>query len=242
MRGSSSAGACLGVFALASVVSCSSSSAPATAACTTTPDTSDDGGTDVNPDGVAYPTGCYGHTARSGSTPGSILQNLKFQGYLNGDSTQPLTTISLADYYDPCTKRYKLIHLSVAAIWCTACSGETDDFVAAKSSFDAQQIVVLQALTEGAVEGTPATVSDLNYWISTHKSNFTEMLDPGDQNFAGFFNEAALPWNADVDPRTMEILDSSEGYSGSVQGVVQGGLNAVMGSPMYPIPSSAMCP
>jgi len=243
MRGSSSSGACLGVFALASVVACSSGSSPATgAACTTNPDTTDDGGTDVNPDGVAYPTGCYGHTARSGSTPGSVLQNFKFQGYLNGDTTQPLTTISLADYYDPCNKRYKLIHLSAAAIWCVACSGETDDFVAAKSSLDAQQIVVLQALDEGAVEGTPATVSDLDYWISSHKSNFTEMLDPGDQNFAGFFNLAGLPWNADVDPRTMEILDSSEGYSGSVQGEVQGGLNAVMSSPMYPVPSSAMCP
>jgi len=235
--------ATLSVFALASVVACSSASAPAAgAACNTSADTGDDAGTETNPDGVAYPTGCYGHTARTGTTPGSVLQNFKFQGYLNGDATQPLTTISLADYYDPCNKRYKLIHLSVAAVWCVPCNGETNDIVAAKASLDAQQIVVLQALDQGPVEGTPSTVSDLNYWISNHKSNFTEMLDPDDKNYAGFFNAASIPWNADVDPRTMELLDSSEGYSGSVQGEVQGGLDAVMTSPMYPIPSSAMCP
>src|SRR5258708_4882429 len=107
-------------------------------------------GHDANPDGVAYPTpaGGYGRTPRSGSTAGSILQNFKFRGYLGGDNTKPLTTISLADYYDPCNKHYKLIHLSVAAVWCVPCQDETDAFVAAKASLDSQQVLVLQALDD----------------------------------------------------------------------------------------------
>jgi hypothetical protein len=227
-------------FLLASVVACSSGSSPAV----NDEGGAGDGGTELNPDGVPYPSpaGGYGHTARMGSTPGSVIQDFQFQGYLNGDDTQPLGTISLASYYDPCNKRYKLIHLSVAAVWCVPCNEETTDFVAAKASLDSQQIVVLQALDQGAVEGTAATVSDLQYWINEHMSNFTEMLDPNDANFAGFFNSASVPWNADVDPRTMELVDSSVGYSGSVQSEVQAGLSAVAGTPMYPIPASAMCP
>ncbi len=230
----------LGTFVLVALVACSSNSP----AASDEGGAGDDGGTAVNPEGVPYPSpaGGYGHTARMGSTPGSVIQNFQFQGYLNGDDTQPLTTISLADYYDPCNKRYKLIHLSVAAVWCVPCNEETTDFVAAKTSLDSQQIVVLQALDEGAVEGTAATVSDLQYWINEHMSNFTEMLDPDDKNFAGFFNAASVPWNADVDPRTMELLDSSVGYSGSVQSEVQGGLTDIAAAPMYPIPASAMCP
>ena len=156
--------------------------------------------------------------------------------------TQPLATISLADYYDPCNKRYKLIHLSVAGLWCQPCNEETSDIVAAQASLAMQQVVVLQALNDGAVEGTPATVSDLQYWIMQHQSDFTEMLDPGLQNLAGFFNPASIPWNADIDPRTMEILDESTGYDGSVQNEIQPGLVAIGSAPLYPIPASVSCP
>lgn len=208
-------------------------------------DGGEDAGTATNPDGVPYPDppGGYGRTARSGSTPGSVIQNFKFLGYpsLPGDGTYPatLSTISLANYYDPCNKRYKMIHLSVAAVWCVPCNEETDAIVAAKSQLDAEQVVVLQALDDGPTEGTPATQTDLDNWIQNHKSNFAEMLDPGLQNLGGFFNAAAVPWNCDIDPRTMEILDSSEGWSGSVSSEIT--TSVVPAQPSYPIPSSADC-
>ena len=232
----------LGLLLALLACACGSSGSPAASG---EGDAGDDGGTDLNPDGVPYPSpaGGYGHTPRSGSTPGSIIQNFQFQGYLNGDDTQPLTTISLANYYDPCNKRYKLIHLSVAAVWCVPCNEETTDLVAAQASLESQQIVVLQALDQGAVEGTAATVSDLQYWINEHMSNFTEMLDPGLHNFGGFFNAAAIPWNADVDPRTMELLDSSDGYSGSAQLEVEQGLSDIAKPTpsVYPISPAANC-
>lgn len=240
--------AALVLVSVASVAACSSNSDgdnTGTGTCTAPGNSDSDAGTDVNPDGVAYPVppapACYGRTARTGSTPGSIIANFKFQGYVNGDVSQGLTTISLADYYDPCNKRYKMIHLSVAAVWCVPCGQETDAFVAAQSSLASQGIVVLQALDDGPSEGMPATVSDLQYWIMQHNSNFTEMLDPGLTNFGGFFDAASVPWNADLDPRTMELLDSSEGFSGSAQSEVQSGLSAMPATPSYPIPASAGC-
>ena len=41
--------------------------------------------------------------------------------------------------------------------------------------------------------------------------------------------------------RTMELLDSSTGYSGSAQGEVQAGLDALPSTPSYPLPSSVQC-
>ncbi len=198
------------------------------------------GGNGVNPDGVAYPSPAagYGRSARNGSTPGSVMANFKFQGYLDGDASKGLTTISLADYYDPCNKRYKLIHLTVGAVWCQPCFQETDALVASESSLAAQHVLVLQALDDGPVAGTPATPGDLDYWTKSHKSNFTEMLDPGLQNLSGFFNAASVPWNADLDPRTMEILDASGGWTGSVAAEIS--LSVVPAAPSFALPVS--CP
>ncbi len=196
-------------------------------------------GHDSNPDGVPYPSpaGGYGHTPRTGNTPGSVIANFKFLGYPGGTVVaDPMPTISLADYYDPCQKRYKLIHLSVAAVWCVPCNDETSAIVAAKSQLDSEGVVVLQALDDGPVEGTPATESDLKYWINNHNSNFTEMLDPGLKNLAGFFNAAAIPWNADIDPRTMEMLDSSDGWSGSVSTEID--TSVLPAQPGYPLGTS----
>ena len=191
----------------------------------------------VNPDGVTYPApaGGYGHNARKGKTPGSIIQNFKFFGYPGADESKGLQTIELADYYDPCGKRLKLLHLSVAAVWCEPCNEETVALVAAKAQLDAQKVVLVQALSDGPTKNVPATTGDLKFWINENKSNFTEMLDPNLANFGVFFDAAAVPWNADVDPRTMEILDDGTGYAGNATSELQPGLAAAAQPPDYPL-------
>ncbi len=190
-------------------------------------------GHDVNPDGVAYPAGPYGHDARRGSTPGSVIQNFKFQGYPGADPSQGLQAISLADYYDPCNKRLKLLHLNVAGVWCTSCNQETDAIVAGKSQLDAARVVVLQAIDDGKSPGVPATQSDLDFWISRHKSNFTSMLDPGLNDLGGFFpNPSSIPWNFDIDPRTMEIVSAAV----AIQTDLTAGLSSIPAAPSYPVP------
>ncbi|HEY1692876.1 MAG TPA: hypothetical protein VGG39_11985 [Polyangiaceae bacterium] len=239
-RGTLAAGIATGIatvgLALASITACGSAPPDATTAVT---------GSATNPDGVPYPSPAsgYGRTARSGSTPGSVIQNFAFVGYpaLTGNGAVPSSpsTISLADYYDPCGKRTKMIHLSVAGVWCEACNEETDAVVAANAQLVAQGIVVLQALDDGPTEGVPATLGDLGHWVENHGSNFPEMLDPGLQNLGGFFPAAAIPWNADIDPRTMEIVDSNEGWSGDVAGAIT--TSVLPADPSYPIPASANC-
>jgi hypothetical protein len=203
------------------------------------------GGNDTNPYGVAYPSPAsgYGHTPRTGSTPGSIIQNFKFLGYptLAGDGTYPasLSTISLADYYDPCAKKYKLIHLSMSSVWCVPCNQETDAIVGAMSQLAGEQIVVLGAIDEGPTQGIGATVTNLQFWVQEHKSNFPTMLDPEAANLNEFFNAAAIPWNADIDPRTMELVNSVDGYNGSITSEIS--LSNLPTNPGYPIPSTVQC-
>jgi len=55
------------------------------------------------PENVPYPNPPegYGSGKRNGATPGSVMRNFKFLGYLNADKSKGLQTIALADYYDP---------------------------------------------------------------------------------------------------------------------------------------------
>lgn len=204
-------------------------------------------GHDQNPYGIAYPaapSAGYGHAVRSGANAGSVIQNFKFRGFVDGvvpAGGQP-RVVSLADYYDPCSKAYKVIRLSAAAVWCGACGAETDAYVAAKSDLAAKGVVVLQFLFEGPAMGAPATPSMLAGWIGEHGSNFTELLDPelSDPDLGGFFQENAIPWNTDLDARTMEILTSTEGFGGSVDAEVATALSDVASPPRYAV--DAKCP
>ncbi len=184
--------------------------------------TGPDTGPANNPYGVAYPTQHIGYKARRGTAAGDVIANYRFRGYKQIDPTQPVTTgtlgqVQMADFFDPQMKQFKVIHLVVASYWCPPCNQETDDTVALTADLLKEGIVIVQALNDGPTQGVGATQADLDKWIGKHKSNFTEMLDPGQQNLGQFFDAAAVPWNANIDARTMEILESGTGYSGDVK-------------------------
>jgi len=65
------------------------------------------------------------------------------------------------------------------------------------------------------------------------------MLDPGLTNpdLGGFFQASAIPWNCDLDPRTMEIIDESTGWAGDVDTELEPGLTSLPVVPGYPIPA-----
>jgi hypothetical protein len=225
----------MALLSLSSVLACSSQSDTPGAGDAAAP--ASDAAPALNPDGVPYPSNAGGHSARAGTTPGSVIQNFKFQGYPNADKSMGLQTIALADYYDPCGKRSKLLHLTVAGAWCVPCGQETDALVAAKAQLASERVTVIQALGDGPTEGVTATVTDLDNWTAKHGSNFTEMLDPNLANLGAFFNAAAVPWNGDIDPRTMEIIHESTGWPGDLATDLQPSLTALPTVPSYPIPA-----
>ncbi|MGD0673894.1 MAG: hypothetical protein ABSC94_00655 [Polyangiaceae bacterium] len=195
-------------------------------------------GHDTNPDGITYPTVGLGRNSRSGTTPGSVMPNYRFLGYPNSDESMGLQTVAFADYYDPCMKRYKLIHVTVASVWCTPCNEETDALAAGTAQLAAEGAVVFQVLNDGPSVGTPATAADLRYWIALHQTTFTEALDPMLANLGSLVDAASVPWNCDIDPRTMEILDQSNGWTGDITTELAPGFQALPATPSYPPPAA----
>lgn len=199
------------------LAACSSDDPPATGAGTTSSSSGDQGGVtgegvgsaasapDKNAKGDAYPTGDVG------VLPGKIIQNFKFVGYKDAAVTGGLKPISLAEFYDPTGETVRMIHIQAAGSWCSACRGETKALVPIKKDLDDRKVIWLVALAEGATGGSASTQKDLDLWIKDFDSPFTHLLDPNRKNLGVFFGAAALPWNADIDAKTMKIISSDTG-------------------------------
>lgn len=171
---------------------------------------------DVNPQGKAYPSGPYG-TAKRGAptskTRGDTIQNYRFLGYPKSATSEGLKTVALVDYFNPdgANGNLKLIHVQAAGTWCVYCRNEQDMVTPKMAEIEGKGVVWLTAVVEGTKAGNPAEMTDIDQWVSRHKTTNTVVIDSGNKNLGVFFRQAALPWNAWVDARTMEILSYQEG-------------------------------
>jgi hypothetical protein len=188
-----------------------------------------------NPDGVPYPTDNIGTTARAGKLPGKRIENLSFQGYLNSDRAAGLKVISMADFFDPGAKRYKLIAIQAAATWCTICMAETRDTVALQPEYSQKGVVFLQTIINGPTNGFGPSLLDVEGWMDKHGTNFTVLIDVRGKRSIPL-GAQAVPWNARIDPRTMEILDQGTGIPRNLAEYIDEGLNFVAkAKPSYPL-------
>lgn len=202
----------------------------ATPGCSSKQGTSDTGGggisgtpqnQDADGGGVVYPTAHLGTSQRGlnqgvpETIPGSVIPNYKFLGYPDSDMSKGLQTVSLSDYYDPTASKHKLLHIIAAAEWCGPCNSETSAILTALTTpatdYQAQGVVYLEALVEGNAENVGATQMDLNAWIGKEHTTFAEVLDPEASELGEFFQAAAVPFNADIDVRDMEVLQAGVG-------------------------------
>jgi len=205
---------------------------------------------DQNAFGVCYPTADIGTGARSSfgsnGTPGQRIANFAFTGYQAVDTSLVQSgspsAVHLARFYNPSLDAIpnliggvpvKLIHLTVAAVWCGPCNEETD-FISggnwtgtnpAGVSFAKELaplgVIFVQALSDGPVVGTGATLTDLDAWIHHHQSDFTELLDPNVENLGVFFDGASVPFNMNIDARSMEILSSETGFDTTMDDTIE---------------------
>lgn len=213
---------------VAALAACSSSSTPSTPTNSTPQDpgvTGDGVGSaatapDSNPDGVAYPTDNIGTTARAGNHAGNRIANYKFLGYKNGDKTGGLVPVSLAQYYDPTGAKYKLIHIQASGSWCPHCEKEIEAATPVAADLTSRKVVWLVSLAEGPTPGTASDQTDLDNWVQKFKAPFTHVLDPANKNLGPFYDAAALPWNANISAKTMEILSSTEGANETSDGIL----------------------
>ena len=117
----------------------------------------------------------------------------------------------MATLFDPTGSTYKLIHIQASGTWCVYCQEETKTIVPMRQTLADRKVAWIISLAEGPTPGTPATSEDLDRWVSQFKAPYTQFLDPANRNFGPFYDAGALPWNANVNAKTMEILSSGVG-------------------------------
>lgn len=230
---------------------CSSGPPPDPGVAKPTPAAGSCAATEQNPYQACYPTDDIGTQARTGPSgiAGNRIANFAFTGYPWTDVTKQVTTgststVRLADYFDPKGQiqingitGIKIIHITVAAVWCGPCNEETDYIAGNQTNTPAAPnpgfaaelapsgVVFLQALSDGPLVGHGATLTNLNDWINYHTSDFTSMLDPGVANLGVFFDAAAVPFNANIDARSMEILSTEVGFNTAMDTDIKSWLN-----------------
>ena len=182
-----------------------------------------------NPDGIAYPTDFLGAIARRGTTRGERIPNFAFRGYLSGDRTK-LETRSLADFYDPGTKRYKLIHVIAVAYWCSICRGETKEIAPLQAKLRSDGVVQLAVMINGASNGIGPSLAELEDWHTSYNPSYDLAFDVRGTQLAAM-RFSGVPWNALIDPRTMELLTSTEGAPQNVASYIDAGLAFVTSAP-----------
>jgi len=173
------------------------------------------GGTGGSPTGnCTYPPGPYG------TSVGKIVDpNLSWQGYVEGAATA--TTISIQDYFDCDGKRgINALFVSQAALWCGACQSEAAELNGHMAGgWTAKGIDVLVLVIEDKM-GNPAQLKHAEAWKNTYKANgWSAAADPK-FSFKGPGSNG-LPLGVIIDPRTMKIIDKSEGYDPTNTTLVQ---------------------
>jgi len=161
--------------------------------------------------GVAYPTGPYGHDV------GTIIQNFRFTGMVNPMEANyvadenTLSTVSLADYYNPDNNPDRPIAMLVnaSALWCSFCQEEAKQSVANYAYWRTRGVVFVTAIFQDD-EGQPSMLEDIEYWSNKYKLEYPVVLDPK-LTLGVFFDASAAPFNMIIDTRTMEIVVADEG-------------------------------
>jgi thiol-disulfide isomerase/thioredoxin len=162
----------------------------------------------TNSYGLSYPT------SDIGTGINQRIKNFRFLGYPAGDNSA-LKTIALSDFYDPDQKHadgpIKLLHIQAAGYWCVYCQKEADELGPITDELRAKGVVWLTTVAEGKTSGVDSTLADLDKWFGKHLPKNPTVLDPGNANLGVFYKAAALPWNAWIDARSMEIISYEEG-------------------------------
>lgn len=158
------------------------------------------------------PVDCEYPTSGFGVNIGNHVQgNLAWQGYAEGADSPG--TISIQDYFD-CdgSKGINALLIVSSATWCGACQQEAADLPSHAAAFAQKGIRVLTLMVENAA-GQPATLSTATSWRSNFGlEDYATAADPN-FTFAGS-GSIGIPLQIVVDPRTMVIVNRTEGFGG----------------------------
>jgi peroxiredoxin len=149
-------------------------------------------------DRSSYPAGPYG------TGQGDTITDLSF---VRPDDSP----FALSDLFADTQNRLLLV--STAAEWCTACREEQGALESLYQEHGAAGLAVLVAVFEDA-NFQPATSAIAGKWREDYGLTFDVVADPSFQ-FADYYDETLTPMNMIVDLDTMEIVVISTGWDPS---------------------------
>ena len=164
-------------------------------------------------------TQCKYPTTGFGFKVGDVVPPMhKWQGFPeNTKATSTPVSVSFDDYYDCDGSRgINAVLVDTSALWCGACQQEAAGLTQEiKASWAALGIRVITLMVDDAQPGTPATIKTVQGWKTMfHLDNSTVVVDPGFTFAPPGQMTIGLPVEVIVDPRTMKLVDSQEGFSG----------------------------
>jgi hypothetical protein len=161
-------------------------------------------------------TQCTYPASNFGDKKGNVAPPMHtWQGYVNDSSTE--VPVKIEDFYD-CdgTRGINAVLIDTSAVWCEACQQEATDMSAnLAGAWKDLGIRVLTLIDEDA-QSMPATSAIALAWKTKYKlDRSTVAADPADTFLNIGESTIGLPLLTLVDPRTMQIVDVQEGYSGN---------------------------
>lgn len=169
--------------------------------------------------------GCHGHAsgvpgqcsvpgATVGVATGDQVPTLHWKGYEAGSAT--LGTVFTEEFHD-CDGKKGITALLVdtSAIWCGPCQSSAKDIHDNMQGEWAQKGIRVISLVAQDAFGGPASTDDALAWRNQFQLDDSAVaadplfnFAPADQTTVG------LPIEVVVDPRTMQIVDTQQGYTG----------------------------
>jgi hypothetical protein len=171
-----------------------------------------DTGLSTGCDSPAYPDGPYG------AQVGDVIANTCFSGWAKPGS-QPHTEAALEDiplgaFHDPSGRKYELLLVNTAALWCSACKSEHQTLGQHWADLAPRGLGLVSALFQNNA-GDPANADDLKAWVEAFDVKFPMVLDP-DYQLGIYAPAASSPLNLLVDARSMQIMQRFVGDQDSV--------------------------
>ena len=159
---------------------------------------------------LAYPSGPYGNQI------GDVLADKTLSGYrlslgqTDASQLQWDTNIRFGDFHD--NAACKCLLITWGATWCGACQQEQPSLVASVQGDPG--FCVLNILQEGPFNGTLATKQDVLKWNQRFRQNFYVVQGTAatEQLWNGYGMTIGLPFNFVVNPTTMTVLDTVQGF------------------------------
>jgi len=178
-------------------------------------------GTGTKPTECVYPTTGFGNGVGNVVPP-----HRQWDGFPEGSKAGVATDavpVLLDDYFDCDGSRgINAILLDESAVWCGACElAATDINNKLKTSWSTLGIKVITLMIDDVDTETPATTATALKWKTTfHLDSSAVVADPQFTFIPPNASSIGLPLELIVDPRTMTIVASEEGYSGDYSELV----------------------